>query len=66
MKVKHSSTGLEFDVNEETAETIRATLHLYNVGSAHEIPLALKRDGNMVVWVGWDRAGGPEAFTNGH
>ena len=66
MMVKHSSTGVEYTVNEEWATVIRANLSLYTVESAHNLPLAFKHDGDMVVWAGWDRAGGPQAFTNGH
>ena len=66
MRVKHSSTGTEYTVNQETASRIRNAFHLYDDESAVHLPLVFKHDGNEVVWAGWDTTGGPQAFTNGH
>ena len=66
MKVKNLGSGVEYNVNEETATNIRAALHLYDVVSVHTLPLSFKRDGDTVVRAAWARAGGPQAFTNGH
>lgn len=68
MKIKHSSTGVEYNVNGEMTIRIRQNLIAghYDEDSAGSVPPKCIRNGDTVFWANFDTAGGPQPFTNGH
>ena len=67
MKIKHTSSGVEYNVNEETATNIQSIVgSIYANQSVYTIPLACKRHGDTVISAAWHTAGGPQPYTNGH
>ena len=67
MIVKHSGTGKEYMVNEETTNAIHDAFGHYDVVSVHNLPLECWRDASdTVVRAGPETTGGPQAIKNGH